>query len=167
MATAADSMVTVARGAFPMVGLNKIGMLEVTIDIETISAELAAQGDGVLASGDIVQCISLPKGATLLQAGVEVVETVAGCTALTIDLGTDVDDDAWVAAVDVGSSTSYVAGDYCTSGGSRLSEVIGQGAAGAATNTLDITFDTVTGTATAGKLRVWALVADTDALAGN
>jgi hypothetical protein len=137
-------------------------MVEATINLATISAELVAQGDGELASGDIVQCISLPQGTVILNAGVEIMTTVAGSTALTVDLGiTGVDDDAWITAIDIGSSTSYVATDYVSpAGAAGLPIVVGYGAAGATSDTLDIVFDSVVGSLTAGVLRVWAVVAD-------
>lgn len=160
MATAADSVKTMTRGAFPALGA-KLGIVENEISLATVSAELVAQGDGVLATGDIIQALSLPQGTVVLSAGIEITETVAGATALDIDMGiTGVDVDQFIDGVDIGSSTSYVATDYVANAVAAYPVQIGQGAAGATSDTIDILCNTVTGTVTAGKLRVWAIVAD-------
>ena len=170
MATAADSTVTVERGGFPALG-DKVGVVENVIDLATVSAELVAQGDGVLATGDIIQAISLPQGTCVLSAGIEITETVAGATALDIDMGITVvgavgDVDLWIDGVDVGSSTSYVATDFVAMPAATYSYVIGPGEAGATSDTIDILCNTVTGTVTAGKLRVFAVIADVGDLTG-
>lgn len=160
MATAADSVVTMARGAFPALGA-KVGIVEATINLATVSAELVAQGDGELASGDIIQCISLPQGTCVLAAGIEIMTTVAGSTALDIDMGiTGGTTGFWINDIDIGSSTSYVATDYVAGTGTAGGYVIGPGAAGATSDTIDILCNTVTGSLTAGVLRVYAVVAD-------
>ena len=76
---------------------------------------------------------------------------MAGASALTFDLGTGLDDDAFVAAYAMaGKSVGAVA------------PMVGGMAYIGAEDTLDITVDTLTGTATGGKLRVWAMVMDVD-----
>jgi len=166
MSTAADSVVTVARGAFPALGA-KVGVIENTIVLATISAELIADGSGVLATADVVQAISLPQGTVVLSAGIEITETVVGSTALEVGLGvTGGDTDQFVSNVDIGSSTSYVLTDYLPPNATGGPWLVGDGAAGSTTDTLDILFGTVTGTVTAGKLRVWAVIADIDGMDG-
>jgi len=166
MATAADSVATMKRGAFPALG-SKIGIIENTISFATISAELVAQGDGILATGDVIQVLTLPQGTVVLAAGIEVTETVVGATALEVGLGvTGGDVDQFVTNVDIGSSTSYVLTDYLVPNPTGGSWVVGDGAAGATTDTMDILCGTVTGTVTAGKLRVWAILADAADLSG-
>ena len=63
-------------------------------------------------------------------------------------------------------STSFVATDFVTQPVASYPYVIGQGAAGATTDTIDILCNTVTGTVTAGVLRVWAVIADVNGLTG-
>jgi len=161
MATAADSLKTMARGAFPALGA-KVGIVEAVIDLATVSAELVAQGDGVLATGDVIQALSFPQGTVVLSAGIEITETVVGVAALPVGLGvTGGDVDQFVTEVDIGSSSSYVATDYLPPNAAGGPWVVGAGAAGATSDTLDILCGTVTATTvTAGKLRVWAVVAD-------
>ena len=160
MSIAADSAVTMTRGSFPAVG-PKVGVIEAVIDLATVSAELIAQGDGVLATADAIEVFTLPQGTVVLSAGIEVTETVVGATALNVGLGvTDVDVDQFVTNVDIGASTSYVLTDYLPPNQVGGPWLVGTGAAGALTDTLDILCGTVTGTVTAGKLRVFAVVAD-------
>jgi len=85
MSIAADSVVTMTRGAFPALGA-KVGVIENEIDLATVSAELVAQGDGVLATGDIIQAINVPQGSVVISAGIEVTETVVGVAALPVGL---------------------------------------------------------------------------------
>ncbi len=115
--------------------------------MRTISVELEATD---LASGANTVA-TLPAQTVILAAGVEVTEALAGATALTFDIGTGADDDEFVAAYAMAGKS---AGDVAPS----LPGVAYIGAE----DTLDLTIDTLTGTATAGKLRVWALVMDVD-----
>ena len=94
---------------------------------------------------------TLPAQTVILAAGVEVTEALTGATALTFDIGTGADDDEFVVAYAMAGKS---VGDVAPS-------VPGIAYIGAE-DTLDLTIDTLTGTATAGKLRVWALVADVD-----
>ena len=170
MATAADSVVSVARGAFPCHG-PKGGLIQVRIDLPTVSAELAAQGDGVLATGDIIQCFSLPAGTLVTAAGIQIETTVVGVAALPIALGvTGKDPNAFLTEIDIGSGTSYVATDYIEmpNNGANGAVMIGAGAAGAASDTIDIVCGTVTATTiTAGALRVFVWIIDAQDMDGS
>ena len=115
--------------------------------IRKISVELEATD---LASGANTVA-TLPAQTVILAAGVEVTEALAGATALTFDIGTGLDDDEFVAAYAMAGKS---AGDVAPS-------IPGIAYVGSE-DTLDLKVDTLTGTATAGKLRVWALVMDVD-----
>ena len=115
--------------------------------IRMISVELNAVD---LASGANTVA-TLPAQTVILAAGVEVTEALAGATALTFDIGTGADDDEFVAAYAMAGKS---AGDVAPS-------IPGIAYVGSE-DTLDLKVDTLTGTATAGKLRVWAMVADVD-----
>lgn len=115
--------------------------------IRKISVELAATG--LSAGANTVA--TFPAQSVILAAGVEVTEALAGASALTFDIGTGADDDEFVAAYAMAGKS---AGDVAPS-------IPGIAYVGAE-DTLDLTIDTLTGTATAGKLRVWALVMDVD-----
>ena len=115
--------------------------------IRMISVELEATD---LASGANTVA-TLPAQTVILAAGVEVTEALTGATALTFDIGTGADDDEFVAA-------------YAMAGkavGAVAPSIPGIAYIGAE-DTLDLKVDTLTGTATAGKLRVWAMIADVD-----
>jgi hypothetical protein len=115
--------------------------------IRKISVELEATA--LSAGANTVA--TFPAQTAILAAGVEVTEALAGATALTFDIGTGDDDDEFVAAYAMaGKSVGAVA--------PSLPGIAYVGAE----DTLDLTIDTLTGTATAGKLRVWALVMDVD-----
>ena len=167
MATAADSVATMVRGGMPALG-SKAQVIENVIDLPTVSAELVAQGDGVLATGDVIQALSLPQGSVVLTAGIEIVETVVGVAALPVGLGiTGGDVDQFVTEVDIGTGTSYVLTDFLPPNAVGGPGVIGMGAAGATSDTVDILCGTVSATSiTAGKLRVYAVIADCNDLTG-
>ena len=92
----------------------------------------------------------LPAQSVVLGAGLEVLTAVAGSTAFTANLGTGLDVDEFVAAFNIQTATA----------GAVAPSLPGVAYVGSA-DTLDLV-PTITGTATAGKLRVWALIADVD-----
>lgn len=93
-----------------------------------------------------VEAISLPAGCVVLAAGVVTTTAIAGSTGYTIDLSigsADVQSALDIQAAAVGAITVEAAVPVATT----------------VADTLDVVA-TVTGTATAGKVRVWALVLD-------
>ena len=114
-----------------------------------ISVELSAVDD--LTSTGAKTVADLPAQSVVLAAGIEVTEALAGATALTVDLGTGLDVDEFVDGYAIASKSV----------GAVAPSLPGVAYVGSA-DTLDITVETVTGTATAGKIRVWALIADVD-----
>ena len=172
MPIAADSVVAVNRGAFPP--QLKAGLIEASINLLTASQELAAQGDGALDAADVITVFSLPAGTMIIAAGMEVTTLVAGVAALVLDLGTGDDADQFVdgsdsaAPFDIGTSGSQKAvGQYSQPATSVTTTVAGMPKILSAADTLDITVQAITAaTLTAGVVRVWALIADVDAMAG-
>lgn len=116
-------------------------------NVHFIEKEVAATS---LASGANA-VMTLPAQTVVMAAGVEVTEALAGATALTFDLGTGADDDEFVAAYAMAGQSA----------GATAPSLPGAAYIGSE-DTLDITVDTLTGTATGGKLRVWAMVMDVD-----
>ena len=116
-------------------------------NVHFIEEEVAATS---LASGANAVMI-LPAQTIIMAAGVEVTEALAGATALTFDLGTGADDDEFVAAYAMAGQSA----------GATAPSLPGAAYIGSE-DTLDITVDTLTGTATGGKLRVWAIICDVD-----
>ncbi len=117
------------------------------LGINKISVELNA----VDLSAGVNTVATLPAQTVVLAAGVEVTEALTGATALTFDIGPGLDDAEFVAAY-------AMAGKAVGAVAPSLPGVAYVGTA----DTLDLTVDTLTGTATAGKLRVWALIMDVD-----
>lgn len=122
-------------------------MVENTIDFAGITVDPSA--------GDIVQAITVPAGTAIVGAGMYFVTapTVDNGTDAVATLGTDTDADKYVAALDFDAAS---AGDYAAAvTGTGGIEV--QGAA----NTIDITFSATNADGiSAGKVRVWAILAD-------
>ena len=100
--------------------------------------------------------ITIPAYSQVLSAGAEVTEALAGATALTFDVGYGTDDDEFVAAY-------AMAGKAVGAVAPSLSGIM---TTGSATDTIDVAVDTLTGTATAGKLRIWAVVVPIDGIQG-
>ena len=93
-----------------------------------------------------IEAISLPAGCVVLATGVVTTAAIAGSAGYTIDLSigsADVQSALDIQAAAVGAITVEAAVPVAT----------------AVADTLDVVA-TVTGTATAGKVRVWALVLD-------
>ena len=110
-----------------------------------------------LAAADIIQVMTIPANHAVLDAGMEVTTIHAGTsTDVALDLGvTGVDPDAFV---DGFIPDAKAVGVYSVSAGN------GPISAAAADDTLDILIQAMTGTTTAGVLRVYALLMDMDAL---
>ena len=106
-----------------------------------------------IADGDVIQVINVPAETLILAAGMEVLTAVAGMTTPSFDLGYGTDQDEWASNVDV-TATGYAT-------------PVGNGTAAhvavliTTADTIDIdTTDTSSGTATSGKIRVWAVLQD-------
>ena len=113
-------------------------VVEATVTLPTTSGTVAA--------------VSLPAGCVVLAAGVVTTTAIAGSTGYTIDLSigsADVQSALDIQAATVGTITVEAAVPVAT----------------AVADTLDVVA-TVTGTATAGAVRVWALVLDMSTIPG-
>lgn len=109
---------------------------------------LTAKGSG-LAAADVIECISIPPGSIVLDAGASV-KVTADSTTLTVGVGYGGATSRWAAAFD----GKGAAGTYSTSVAGGLQFTF------AAADTVDVIFTTLTGTLTTGKLRVWATILD-------
>lgn len=128
-------------------------LVEVEVDF---AAAVTAKGSA-LAQGDVIQALDLPDGTMILAAGVEVTEVMAGTsTDLTLDIGiTGGDVDAFVDGFDFDGASL---GAYAING-------VNEPVILSADDTVDILLTTMTGSLTGGKLRLFAVVIDTNAKA--
>lgn len=113
------------------------------------AAALVAKGSA-LAAADIFELIRIPAGCVVIMAGAQI-KVAGNSTTLTLGIGTGADDNEWVDALD-GKAT---AGTYGTD--LNAAPTINTYAA---TDTIDVTFQTLTGTLSTGKVRVYALMMD-------
>lgn len=132
-----------ARGRQPYFVENEIDFSSITVDPS---------------AGDLVQAIAVPAGTMIIGAGFEVTlaPTVANGTDAVVTLGTDTDADEWVTAFDFDAAST---GAYAPVAAAAAPEIHGTA------NTLDLTFSATNANGiTAGKVRVFAILADIDGL---
>lgn len=116
-----------------------------------IAAAVTAKGSA-LAAADVIEVLRLPAGTVILAAGAQKTAAMTGTsTDLTFDIGTAVDPDQYVDGWDFDAAA---VNSYATPLGVQLAQVL------SASDTLDITIATMTGTLLTGKVLVWAVVAD-------
>jgi hypothetical protein len=110
--------------------------------------------------GDVVQCLTIPANTKIIAAGFQVVEsaTMNSGTNATAILGTGADDNEYVAAFDIdGAADGAYAPSVTVSGDVVL----------ASADTLDLTFAGDGATFSAGKIRVYAVLADVSDMGGD
>lgn len=125
-----------------------------TVDNVIDYAEALTAKGSALASSDTIEALVLPVGTVVLACGVE--QIVAGnSTTLTLDVGfTGGDVDEFVDGFD---AQAEAVGVYSPALDTASPQFYVIGATG---DTIDVLFATLTGTLSAGKVRVWAVIAD-------
>ena len=117
-----------------------------TLDI----AEFIAAG-GTVGSADVFQLLEIPANSVILSAGAEILTVFTG-TSVTVDVGTNAGD----TIIDGGPTNALAYPAKGTNGA-----VLGTfSALVTAANTIDVKLNASSNDCTAGKLRVWAVVAD-------
>ena len=111
-------------------------------------------------SGDVVQCLTIPANTKIIAAGFQVVEsaTMNSGTNATAILGTGADDNEYVAAFDI---------DGAADGAYAPSVTVSADVVLATADTLDLTFAGDGATFSAGKIRVYAVLADVSDMGGD
>lgn len=124
--------------------------VEFTLDF----AEAATEKGSALAAADVIECITVPAGTVIWNAGIEVISVTTGESSdVALDLGvTGVDADAWVDGFDVDAAT---AGAYAQNAAAYQPIVIG-----ATADTVDLLIQAATTAPTGGVVRVWAVLQD-------
>ena len=124
------------------------GCWEAFIDI----ADVLAKKGSALAQGDLIQVFDIPVQMNVLNGQIKIIEAV-DASVCTLNLGTDSDDDQWVATVDAtstGYGTATCANEYF-----------------ATANTVDVDIAALTGTLSSGKIWVcvtWEYLGLTDSI---
>jgi|TARA_R100001463_G_scaffold42667_1_gene89337 hypothetical protein len=110
--------------------------------------------------GDVVQCLTIPANTKIIAAGFQVVEsaTMNTGTNATAILGTGADDNEYVTAFDIDGASD---GAYAPSVTPSADVVL------ASADTLDLTFAGDGATFSAGKIRVYAVLADVSDMGGD
>jgi hypothetical protein len=116
-------------------------------------ATAATLKGSALAAADIINAIWVPNESVILVAGVELL-VPATATTTTIGVGTTASASGFVTGFDV---VGGAANAYAPANSAAYPLVIGSGTAG---GSVDVTLSTLTGTLSAGQIRVWAWVAD-------
>jgi hypothetical protein len=111
-------------------------------------------------SGDVVECLTIPANTKIIAAGFQVVEsaTMNTGTNATAILGTGADDNEYVAAFDI---------DGAADGAYAPSVTVSADVVLATADTLDLTFAGDGATFSAGKIRVYAVLADVSDMGGD
>ena len=136
-------------------GAGARGRQPYVVEAEINMASAATAKGSALAAADVIPVLTIPANTVILGAGMEVTEAHAGTSTNTaFDLG-------------IGGGANFVdgfdfdgasVGDYATMA-TTAPVVIG----GTADN-IDVTLQAMTGTTTAGKVRVYAILMDCDDL---
>jgi hypothetical protein len=122
-----------------------------TVEAIVDFAQVLAKNGTALAAADVVEALAVPAQSVVLTAGVEILAP-ADSTTLTLDVGvTGVDADVWVDGFDAKGA----AGTYAQNPAAYQPIVVGNTA-----DTVDVLFATLTGSLTAGKVRVFAVLLD-------
>jgi hypothetical protein len=137
-----DNTLASARGASQR-GRNTY-MVQTELDFATA---LSDKGAALLAL-DVIPVIAVPAGTVIMCAGAEVI-TAADSTTATVDIATGAGD-----LMADGFNAKSAVGTYSTPDGDFAPIVVG------AADNIDVKLATMTGTLTAGKLRIWAMLSD-------
>lgn len=121
-----------------------------------IAAQIATNGADY-AANDTETMINVPKGTTILAAGIEVLTSASGTTA-TVDLGIATVADKYVDGLNIIGASD---GDFGATPAAEAAQIF----TATADDTIDLKFVTEDAL-TAGKLRVWAVMIDCNAI-GN
>jgi hypothetical protein len=137
-------------------GLEKVRVLEATLDFADIAAYRSANGLTALAANDIYQVFNINAKALVLRVGMDV--TVAEGATATLAVGDGDDDDGFLTASSINSVTSYASALALTEGTPNTITGYSGGKYYSAADTIDIKLGH--NSIDAAVVRVWALVVD-------
>jgi len=141
--------------AIPNNGLNKLSMIEVTLNWATIAADRAAAGQTAIGANDILEVMPIPAKTYVMQVGLDVT-TAEGATC-TVDVGDATDPDGFLDGVNANTAASYATALVLAEAAPNTVLGYSNGKYYAAADTIDIK---TINAADAAVMRLWALVAD-------
>lgn len=120
------------------------------IEVEVDFADALVEKGSALAAADVFETIYIPADTVVLGAGAQLM-TAGDSTTLTLTVGTGASAAEWVATLDGKATAGTYGADVSASP---------VWSTYAAADTIDVTFATLTGTLSTGKVRVYALMLD-------
>jgi len=145
-------MATVTSLARAVGGVGNPSRKAYLVQQEVDFAAAATAKGSTLASSDVIETISVPAGAMVVNAGIQVVEVAAGGTGTTLDLGvTGVDADVFVDGFTFDGAAAAV---YAQNAAAFQPVIVG------AADTIDVLIQAGSTVSTSGKIRVWAILMD-------
>lgn len=145
-------MATVTTLSRDVGGLGNPGRKPYIVEKVIDFAAAATAKGSALAAADVIEAISVPAGAMVLNAGLQVIAAAAGGTGTVLDLGvTGIDADNFV---DGFTFDGAAAGAYAQNAAAFQPIILGSA------DTIDVLIQAATTVATSGKVRVWAVLMD-------
>ncbi len=141
--------------AIPNNGLNKLSMIEVTLNWATIAADRAAAGQTAIGANDILEVMPIPAKTYVMQVGLDVTTAEGGTC--TVDVGDAADPDGFLDGVNANTAASYATALALAEASPNTVVGYSNGKYYAAADTIDIK---TVNAADAAVMRLWALVAD-------
>jgi hypothetical protein len=141
--------------AIPNNGLNKLSMIEVTLNWATIAADRAAAGQTAIGANDILEVMPIPAKTYVMQVGLDVTTAEGGTC--TVDVGDATDPDGFLDGVNANTAASYATALALAEASPNTVVGYSNGKYYAAADTIDIK---TVNAADAAVMRLWALVAD-------
>ena len=141
--------------AIPNNGLNKLSMIEVTLNWATITADRAAAGQTAIGANDILEVMPIPAKTYVMQVGLDVTTAEGGTC--TVDVGDATDPDGFLDGVNANTAASYATALALAEASPNTVVGYSNGKYYAAADTIDIK---TVNAADAAVMRLWALVAD-------
>jgi hypothetical protein len=136
-------------------GISKVGMLEVTLNFATITADRLAAGLTALGANDVLTALKIPAKTMVLEVGLDVTTAEGGT--LTVDVGDGGDVDGFLDGVNANTAASYTTSLVLAEAAPNTVLGYSNGKYYSAADTIDIKTINAADTAV---MRLWAIVAD-------
>jgi hypothetical protein len=136
-------------------GVNKVGLLEVTLNFATIAADRITAGNTAIGAGDVLEALSIPAKTYVIAVGIDVTTAEGGT--LTLDIGDGADPDGYLDGVNGNAVAGYTSSLVLTEAAPNTVLGLSNGKYYAAADTIDVK---TVNAADVVVMRLWAIVAD-------